>query len=180
MALRNAHQLHKEAFRRLFGSDLSPNNGHGRLIFSRNIRDLHRDSRQHISSEWSLKGLYNQMTHRLNTLAGIFAKQCNVIAAQRMRRAIQIFTHYHKLGYDQEVFKNLVEKIRFGVSPRNRPFYALLGAAAFRWEEKGISKEELQEVASDMDYIDAKAAHSTPTDTAQVIVKESMLDGWEK
>lgn len=175
-SLRNVHHLRREVFKHIYGSESVTH----RINLSQNIRDLHRQG-GHVKQEWGMSGFCNRLTDRLSALAGIFTRHCNAIAAQRLRRAIQIITHYNKLGYDRDtIIKNLVEKLRVGVLRRNRPLYALVGAAVFKWEDQGISPQELQEVASDMDYIDGKAAHRNKSNAAQVTVKEDMLDGWEK
>lgn len=144
--MRNLTQIHREIFGRIVGADLSHNSRRGHLLIGQNARDLHRASRPlktgligHFSA------LCNQLTESLNVLASLFARQCNIIAAQRLRRAIQIISHYNKLGYDREALKNVVERIGLGLVRRNKPLYALLGASIFKWDSEGITKEELQE-----------------------------------
>ena len=146
MALRSVHQLQKEAIGRLLASDYTPS-FRCRSVFARITRDLHHNTRPPPSwSAGSFKRLCEDLSEKLNVLSVLFVKQCNAIAAQRMRRAMQILNHYRKLGYDQDTLKNAMERMRQKVLlKKNRPLYALFGASVFQWEQEKITKNEMQE-----------------------------------
>lgn len=95
------------------------------------------------------------MNDKLLVLSVLFGRQFNAIAAQRIRRAVQIVNLYNNLGYDRRMVRNIVEKIG-DAFPRNlgsRPFGLLLGAAFFSWDKERISEDELTKVADEISYV---------------------------
>lgn len=92
-----------------------------------------------------LNQLRSSVNDKLLVLSVLFGRQFNAIAAQRIRRAVQIVNLYNNLGYDRRMVRNIVEKIG-DAFPRNlgsRPFGLLLGAAFFSWDKERISEDEL-------------------------------------
>lgn len=73
------------------------------------------------------------------------SKHCHSIAAQRVRRTIQISDLYRSLGYDLSSFRHIYQNVfnsflnRLKLSPS-----LLLGVVVFNWNEGHISEEELE------------------------------------
>ena len=79
-------------------------------------------------------------------LGEIFATQCNVIAAQRVRRTAQILNLYSKL-YDKKTFGRVAMRIgaNFMRNGKGKPIYFLFGATLFSWQKEKIADEQMQE-----------------------------------
>ncbi len=95
----------------------------------------------------AMKKYSEKMNDKLNFITVLFARQCNVIAAQRIQRATQIITLYSKLGYDKHALRKAVERLR--LSLRNNKFPFLFGAALFSWEKERITEKEVTECVID-------------------------------
>lgn len=70
--------------------------------------------------------------------------QCNVIAAHRARRTVQIAQLYNRLYGKKsasQVFKNLREWLNF--NPKNKMFF-LLGAAFFDWKGSKVTDKDMK------------------------------------
>ena len=72
------------------------------------------------------------------------SKHCHSIAAQRVRRTIQITDLYRRLGYDLNAFRAVYQNVLNCVLSRFKINSSLLlGAVAFSWSEGHISDDEL-------------------------------------
>ena len=80
-----------------------------------------------------------RVNDQLNVIAVLFGKQCNAIAAQRVRRGGQILSLHCKL-YGKRTFKHVVEKYTHtGANYTTvKPLSFLLGAMLFSWEKEKI------------------------------------------
>ena len=95
---------------------------------------------------WTWQNLKSTCDYQLNIIADLFAKQCNAIAAQRIRRTGQIFHLYTKL-YDRNSVKRVFEKFQrqFLRNGKVKPIHFLLSAALFSWEQEKIKDTEIKE-----------------------------------
>ena len=77
------------------------------------------------------------------------SKHFHSIAAQRIRRTIQISNLYHSLGYDLSTLRAISQNMlgRFFNRLRLEPFF-LLGAVAFSWNDENISDDELKRLGN--------------------------------
>ena len=85
---------------------------------------------------------------RLTLLAVLFSKQCNAIAAQRIRRSMQIVNLYVKLGYDKRSIQKIVERFSSRwPQGKGRRLYFIFGAIGFSWDKEKITDEEINRYA---------------------------------
>ena len=95
-----------------------------------------------------LRSVGQYCSGRFTVLAVLFSKQCNAIAAQRVRRSIQIANLYIKLGYDKRSIQKLVERFsnrwqggwQHG---KGRRLYFIFGAIGFSWDKEKITDDEI-------------------------------------
>jgi len=81
---------------------------------------------------------------RFTMLALLFSKQCNAIAAQRIRRSMQIVNLYVKLGYDKRSIQKMVDRFSSRWPHGNgRRLYLIFGAIGFSWDKEKITDEEI-------------------------------------
>ena len=85
---------------------------------------------------------------RFTVLAVLFSKQCTAIAAQRVRRSIQIANLYIKLGYDKRSIQKLVERFSDRWQggwqhAKGRRLYLIFGAIGFSWDKEKITDDEI-------------------------------------
>lgn len=83
------------------------------------------------------------LNEQLNVLGVLFARQCNAIVAQRVRRAMQISGMFHRLGYDTTVIHKVIEKFGHNFRGKDQPLYLMLAACLFSWKDNAISNEEV-------------------------------------
>lgn len=125
-----------------------------------------------------LSNARGRTNEKLNTIALLFAKQCNAIAAQRIRRAMQIVGFYHNLGYDKQTIKKVVESLGscFLRSRPGKPLYFLVGACLFSWEKERISEKEITDYGREMDQM-----YNTNKDDGSTanLPRETLGDSWE-
>ena len=89
----------------------------------------------------------NNVNNFLNVLSVLFAKQCNALAAQRIRRAIQISILLRNLGYDRNSIRRFMERMGTELSYKlkgHRKLF-LFSAALFSWEKEKITDQEIKE-----------------------------------
>lgn len=86
----------------------------------------------------------------LNVLSVLFAKQCNAIVAQRIRRTMQMAIFFRNLGYDHHALRRLIERIGNELKGKQKLF--LLSAALFSWDKEKITDKEIRE------YVDLQQA----------------------
>jgi hypothetical protein len=103
-------------------------------------RNLHQES---VKWQHTVKNLWLHFNARLTTMSTLFARQCHAIAAQRVRRAVQIAALYGNLGYDRRTVQTVVEKIGGAFIARLPKYHLMLGLTMFAWQKDGISDEEL-------------------------------------
>lgn len=130
----------------------------------------------------ALSELISQLRSAVNNkfllLVALFGNQFNAIAAQRIRRALQILNLYNNLGYDRTMVKNIVERMGAALPKklRSEPFGILLGAAFFTWEKERISDDELTKVSDEIAHIQ----RMNRSQNTSVVDSESYLTEWEK
>ena len=71
------------------------------------------------------------------------SRQCHAIAAQRVRRAVQIAALYGNLGYDRRAIQTFVDKIGGAFIRRIPKCHIMFGLTLFAWETNGITDEEI-------------------------------------
>ena len=83
------------------------------------------------------------LNDKLIVIGKLFGKQCNAIAAQRIRRTNQIMLLYNNLYGDKSyrLFKKLGDIFK---RTKKFPLPFMLGAAAFSWEEEKVTDDDLQ------------------------------------
>lgn len=87
-----------------------------------------------------LKVLFHQANEHLNVIALLFARQCNAIAALRIRRGTQIANFYSRL-YDRQAIKHVVERCYH--NSQRKPLTFLLGAVLFAWDQQKFSEGDI-------------------------------------
>jgi len=97
-----------------------------------------------------LRPLFGRFNARLTVLSSLFARQCHAIAAQRVRRAAQIFVFYGNLGYDRRSLQTVVSRVGTALLRRiaDRPRHLLWGLTLFAFEKETISDEEISRCVS--------------------------------
>ena len=100
----------------------------------------------------SCSGFSVKFGEKLNELVLLLLRQCNAIAAHRLRRATQMMNFYSNLGYDGQTFRRIINTMGSNILQRlrnvknDRPLFMLFSSAAvFNWEENRIQQSELQE-----------------------------------
>ena len=83
------------------------------------------------------------LNDKLTVLGKLFGKQCNAIAAQRVRRANQIMLLYNDLYGDKyyRLFRSLGDILK---KTKKHPLSLMLGAALFSWDEEKVTDNDLQ------------------------------------
>lgn len=97
-------------------------------------------------------------------LVNIWPQQYSFIAAQRMQRAVQVYSFYTRIYSERTAnatFQRFVHQLRQRVhylrgqlqpnrKPLHRPFSFVLSAASvFFWDKEGITKQELNETVDE-------------------------------
>ena len=102
----------------------------------------------HRANPWrqTARKLWGQLNDRMTIMSSLFARQCHAIAAQRIRRAVQIIALYRNLGYDRKLLQNVVEKMRVAFLSKigDRPLHLLCGMALFAWSQEQITDDEIR------------------------------------
>jgi len=120
-----------------------------------------------LSRSWvqQLQPLFRRFNAWLTVLSSLFARQCHAIAAQRVRRAAQIFALYNNLGYDRRCLQTVVTRVGTAFLRRisDRPRHLLWGLVIFAWDRETISDEEISRCVSGNDF-----QICTPLDSSDV------------
>ena len=121
---------------------------HGRLtsdLKSSLERSVTWQHMQKLSDASRFKAFCGKVNEHLNILAILFARQCNAIAVQKVRRAVQIVSLYHRLGYDRRAIQNVVERLSnsFLRNKKDKSLYFMFGAAMFAWQKEKFSHDDI-------------------------------------
>lgn len=96
-----------------------------------------------------------RISKRCELLSRVYAKQCNIIAAQKLRRTIQVAQLYQRL-YDKQSLRKALESIGISFS-RNRNLGLVLGAVLFSWDQEKITEENMKSCGEEIYLVkDAK------------------------
>ncbi|KAK3611018.1 hypothetical protein CHS0354_024338 [Potamilus streckersoni] len=113
----------------------------------------------------------------------LIARQCNVIAAQRIRRASQIVTLYEKL-YGEKVTSKLLNRLgQLVKNSRGRLSYVILSALMFSWDEHRVTDEQMKSCVNDMVHIEQQGKETTGSDYLQEweqIINKDHFKLWRK
>ena len=92
-----------------------------------------------------LKSVLMRFNETFSVMAVLFGKQCNALAAQRLKRTVQIIDLYSQL-YDKQQLQQFVKRLhsRLSRNKKDQSYMALFGAVLFSWEQNAISDEEVQ------------------------------------
>ena len=92
-----------------------------------------------------IKSVLMRVNETFNVIAVLFGKQCNALAAQRLRRTVQIIDLYSQL-YDKQQLQQFVKRLhsRLARNKKDRSLMALFSAVLFSWEQNAISDEEVK------------------------------------
>jgi hypothetical protein len=96
-------------------------------------------------SRWQVtaRHLWQQVSVRVAVLSELFARQCSAIAAQRIRRTVQIVSLYGNLGYDRHTVKTVIERLGRAFIQKIPKCNLLLGLSVFALDKNRITDEEL-------------------------------------
>lgn len=126
-------------------------------------------------------------------LTKLLTKQCEFVAAQRLRRLHQIWCFYCQL-YSDVTLKRMVSKLGRRLA-QQRPLGVLLGTALFNWEKENITDEDLERCACDLVEIESflgkelpqgknriKAANCESQDVKswELVINKDHLKVWRK
>lgn len=106
------------------------------------VKVLFGESRSKITA-WT-----ESVNHKLNLLSDAFAKQCNGLAAQRVRRSNQLLEFYKQL-YGDKIYDKVIRRLGVAIlrhcKGRVNPVYMVIGGVPFfTWEKEKISDEEIE------------------------------------
>lgn len=89
------------------------------------------------------------LNDKLEVLGKLFGKQCNAIAAQRIRRANQMMLLYNELYGDKsyKLFRRLGDIL---LKNRKSPLSLMLGAVLFSWADERVTDDDLNTYIDDM------------------------------
>ena len=102
--------------------------------------NLHKNS---VKWQHTVKKLWLHFNTRLAAMSTSISRQCHAIAAQRVRRAVQIAALYGNLGYDRRALQTFVDKIGSAFIRRIPKYHVMLGLTMFAWETNGITDEDI-------------------------------------
>ncbi len=90
--------------------------------------------------------LLERFNEKLSILGVLFAKQCNAVAIQRLRRTVQIANFYSEL-YGTGRFQQLLRRLRSQFMPKRtrsgQRRLAVFAVALFSWDQNAISDDEI-------------------------------------
>ena len=94
----------------------------------------------------SLRRALTVVNEELDTISQLFAKQCNAIMVQRLRRSLQICSLYSRI-YNECAVRYFASRFaqRIMQSSKGHRFPLMLGATIFSWAQERVTDEELQE-----------------------------------
>lgn len=125
------------------------------------VEDVYRNVHEvHDRMHWLLKNeplrqlvekgleLISLKRHSTNVVR-LWARQCECVLAQRLRRTQQMVSVYSK-----HALRDLLANMRRQLSRRSRDLLlGALGVSAYDWAQNGVPDEELNRHISDLDYI---------------------------
>lgn len=119
-----------------------------------------------------------QVLERITILTELFTLQCNAIAAQRVRRSVQVFNLYNKL-YDKHSVQKVAEAIERSLvrKKKTKSLGVLFGAILFQWDKEKITEEEMKSCADEIHDVRRAKYYS---DTGKAIPETNVLCNWEK
>lgn len=89
------------------------------------------------------------MNDKLAVLGKLFSRQCNAVAAQRVRRANQIMLLYNEL-YGDKSYRLLRKFVDVLKRKGKNPLSIMVGAVMFSWEDERVTDEDLKSYVDDM------------------------------
>lgn len=141
------------------------------------------------------RNLSDRLTTGMTAVVRLVTKQCEFVAAQRMRRACQVSSLYSRL-YGDATLRTMVSRFESGRYGRcffmgKRGIGTLLAAASiFNWDREQITDAEMQRCADDLKFVSepdteslkfcTHQVQSDPNSEWEAVIDRDYLKVWRK
>lgn len=119
---------------------------------------------------------FKDINKKLQTISDLFLRQCNVVAAQRLRRSFLIMAVYRRL-YGVNTLKSFCSELGSSLLKhcKSKSLVLLCSVPLFKWEQERISDNELKSLVDDM-----KEVEHIEKDFKQPTDDKGYMKSWEQ
>lgn len=100
-----------------------------------------------------LESIPRTLREQSSTVLQVWARQCECVLAQRLRRSQQMFCLYSKL-WEERALRDFINRMRQNVTKRSKNLvFGAVGIAAYDWESNRIKNHEIEAHLSEFKYV---------------------------